>query len=226
MNANRLRFAGLLIAVALMNGCAVVDYKNPVDTLNTAIADSVKTISALDDKLTRLQNERWSKQIQSGDLSLGTIDKTCALGTEGCSLRVLFTDGSTKPFPATSLMPKARLALNGLKTYTERLKAIADADTASKVATSANEALGSISKLTTMVANENRKQDTIGNCRRVPGTCSGGDRMVRNPVRGIREVQGPCTVDQACSPGHRDAIHLVRNLRKSGRADRADQCAS
>ena len=154
MNANNRRFAGLLIVVALMNGCSVVDYKNPVETLNTAIADSAETIIALDDKLTQLQNERWSEQIQMGELSLEPVDMTCALGTERCSLNVRFKDGSTKPFPATSLIPKARLALNGLKTYAERLKAITDADTASKVATSANEALGSIQNLATTISNE------------------------------------------------------------------------
>lgn len=158
MSANRLRFFGLLVAVALMNGCTVVDYKNPVDTLNTAIADSVNTINALDDKLTQLQNEQWNKQIQSGELLLEPVDKTCAIGTKECSLRVLIRNGSTKKFPATSLMPKMRLALNGVKSYAEKLKAITDADTASKVTTSANEALVSIQNLTATIATETGDQ--------------------------------------------------------------------
>lgn len=155
MSANRLRFAGLLIVVALMNGCTVVDYKNPVNALNTAITDSANTINALDDKLSRLQNEQRSKKIHSGDLMLGPVKETCVLDpTTGCSLRVLSRDNSTEPYPVTSVMPKARLALNGVKTYVERLKAITDADTASKVVTSANEALGSIQNLTSTIANE------------------------------------------------------------------------
>ena len=154
MIVNRLRYAGLLVAFALMCGCAVVDYKEPVDTLNTAIADSAKTISALDNKLTRLHNEQLSKEIQSGVLLLEIADYSCALGTKKCSLHVLSKDKSARPFPATSKMPKARLALNGLTIYTQRLKAITDANTASQVATSANEALVSIQNLTTTIATE------------------------------------------------------------------------
>ena len=154
MIAKHLRFAGLLVAFALMYGCAVVDYKQPVDTLNTAISDSAKTISALDDNRTQLHNEQLRELIQSGVLSLEIVDGSCALGTKKCSLRVLSKDQWTNPFPATSLMPKARLALNGLTTYAQRLKAITDADTASQVATRANEALVSIQNLITTIATE------------------------------------------------------------------------
>ncbi len=142
------------MALALMSGCAVVDYKKPVDVLNTAIVDSAKTISILDDKLTRLHNEQVSKQIQSGELSLNTIHESCAIGTKECSLRVLSRDESAEPFPATSRIPKAQLALKGLTTYAATLKAITDANTASQVTTRANEALVSIQNLTTTIANE------------------------------------------------------------------------
>ena len=219
MIAKHLRFAGLLVAFALMYGCAVVDYKQPVDTLNTAISDSAKTFSALDDNLTQLHNEQLREMIQSGMLSLEIVDGSCALGTKNCSLRVLFKDQSTNPFPATSLMPKARLALNGLTTYAQRLKAITDADTASQVATSANEALVSIQNLTTTIATETGNKNVIENCRRLPGTNCGRDRMVRNPVRGICEVQGSCTGDEACPPGHLEPVRLVRNLRRSRKVE-------
>lgn len=154
MIVGHLRCVGLLCAFALLCGCAVVDYKKPVDTLNTAIEDSAKTITALDEKLTRLHNERQSELVESGALLLEVANGSCALGTKECSLHVLSKENTSRPFPATSLMPNALLALNGLKTYTQRLKAITDADTASQVATSANEALASIQNLTTTIATE------------------------------------------------------------------------
>ena len=159
--ANHLRPAGLLIALALMSGCAVVDYKEPVDALNTAIVDSAKTISTLDDKLTRLHNEQISEQIRSGELLLDTIDESCATGTKKCSLGVLSRDKSAEPFPATSRMPKAQLALKGLMTYAAKLKAITDADTASQVTTRANEALVSIQNPRHDYCERNRKQVAI-----------------------------------------------------------------
>ena len=137
-----------LTAVGLTTACTVADYKQPVADLHTAVVSSINTVNALDAKLTNARNAEWSEKISEGKFSLSVPDGMCAAGTKGCSLQIEFrSKEEPRRYPATTLIPKARLGLASLRAYVTKLKEIAEADTTGKVTTSAEAALGSVHKI-------------------------------------------------------------------------------
>ena len=146
--------------VALAAGCSVADYEKPIGDLSAAVETSITAVTALDQHMTEVQNERWRKGIVAGTVLLTTEDDACAIGTPGCALEVEMTDGSTHVFPATSLMPKGRIGLQELKTYVANLKAIVDADTVEQIDKSTDETLGSLESLEAAIAKATGAPDT------------------------------------------------------------------
>lgn len=153
----------VVLGAIVLSGCAITDYKKPIDSLHESLASTVSTVEKLDRQMTNVQNDRWRAQIEKGKLLLSTVDGSCASGAQGCSLQIESTDPRFTPrsFPATTLMPKARIALQALRTYAAGLKAISDADTASKVTASANETLGNLANIEKTIAMaDGEKSDT------------------------------------------------------------------
>jgi len=143
-------YAGFLFAT----GCSVADYKKPIGELNNAIHDSVTTVEKIDKEATRSQNARWRKLITANQAFLLTPGDSCASGNKTCELVIRIKgDSIEKPFPVLSLIPNALVGLSALKGYVANLENIVNANTAAAVTTRANEALVSVSKIETQIAN-------------------------------------------------------------------------
>jgi len=136
----------------LLSACAVDTYKKPVGDLTSAIETSITTVQALDKKITKVRNERWSKGIAEGTILLETVDNSCAEQESGCSLEIHPLTGPPVLFPAKSVIPKGLVGLTALRAYAANLKAIVDEETADAVTTSTNKALGSLKNIEKAVA--------------------------------------------------------------------------
>lgn len=151
---NRALNFGVLTAAIILAGCSsVADYQQPITDLNGAMDTSVMTIEKIDTELVTAQNKRWRELISQQQAFLLEAEDSCALGTMSCSL-VVIEKGSSReqPFPATSVMPKAAEALSGLKSYTQALKAIVDADSATAVSAQVNAALANAVEIELQIA--------------------------------------------------------------------------
>ncbi|MBT4966609.1 MAG: hypothetical protein HOM79_10340 [Alphaproteobacteria bacterium] len=138
----------------ILAGCSVADYKAPIIELGTAVNDTASTVHKIDLEITKARNKRWLTLLASGNASLQTANNSCASGTKTCSLviRFLGKDKGKSPFPATAQEKSDLAGLGGLKNYVAGLRAIVDAETASAVTTSANEALAGAAKIETSLA--------------------------------------------------------------------------
>ena len=136
------------VVTAFAASCSVADYKEPISDLQTAVEISINTVSALDAKATAVQNARWRASIAAGTVLLSENDGQCADGATTCTLQINFQgDAKSRPYPAVTLMPKAKIGLEALRTYVGKLRSIVDADTVGKVTTAANAALGSVQEI-------------------------------------------------------------------------------
>lgn len=158
-----LRCSVVSTALTVVAGCSsVADYKQPITDLNASIDSSVATVIKIDSEITESQNRRWRELIGESEAFLVPSENSCAAGSKSCSLVVIASGGDTeKSFPAKSMMPKAIIALSGLRQYADNLKAIVDADTAASVATSANAALASAAKIEAEIAKANNPDAQI-----------------------------------------------------------------
>ena len=149
------------VIAGLAAGCSVTDYKEPIGELQTAIETSIDTVNALDAKATAARNARWRAGITEGKILLSETDGQCADGARACTLKIEFP-GDPKPrsYPAVTLMPKAKIGLEALRTYVGKLKSIVEADSVGKVTTAANSALGSAQKIEEAIAKANGKESS------------------------------------------------------------------
>lgn len=145
----RVNWTIITLGIFMLTGCSVADYKNPITELKAAIDISVTTVENIDQEITKAKNAALRSDVSNNKAFLLTPDDTCAKGKTSCSLIVRYLGPNTKPidYPVTSMMPSAHVGLSGLKSYVANLKAIVDADTASKVSTSASEAIASATKI-------------------------------------------------------------------------------
>lgn len=142
-------------------GCAVTDYKEPIGELQAAIETSIDTVNALDEKATAARNARWQAGIVEGKILLREADEQCAEGAIACTLKIEFPgDPRSRPYPAVTLMPKAKIGLAALRSYVGKLKLIVEADTVGKVKTAANSALGSAQKIEEAIAKAKGKESS------------------------------------------------------------------
>lgn len=137
----------------MLTGCSIADYRNPIAELKVAIDISVTTVENIDQEITKAKNAALRNDVRDNKAFLLTPEDTCAKGKTTCSLVVRYLGTNTKPieFPVTSMMPSAHVGLSGLKSYVANLKAIVEAETASKVSTSASEAIASATQIKTSV---------------------------------------------------------------------------
>ena len=133
--------------------CSVTDYKQPIGDMAAAVDQSIATINKLDQRITAVVDAQWRKDLADPKTArLLPFDDTCSLNDTQCRLRIR-SKGIDKSFPPTSVIPKARAGLAGLKAYVANLKSIVEANTVAAVTASANAALGSVKKIETAVAN-------------------------------------------------------------------------
>ena len=144
------------VAAGLAAGCSVADYREPVGDLHSAIETSIDTVHALDAEATAARNARWRAGIAAGTVLLGERDGQCAAGADACTLQIeLSGDPTPRPYPAVTLMPKARIGLEALRGYVGKLKSIVEADAVGEVTTAANAALGSVRRIEVAIAKAN-----------------------------------------------------------------------
>lgn len=148
------------LALSILAACSVTDYQKPIGDMAAAVDQSVATIDRLDKRITAIRNEQWRNQIAAGDALLLDVEDACSQGAPGCWLEVHYFEKDKETgeeiekaarFPAASMIPKAQAGLVGLKLYVANLRAMIDADTADKVAASANAALGSLKNIETTI---------------------------------------------------------------------------
>ena len=152
-----------IVVAGLIAGCSVSDYKEPIGDLQAAIETSIDTVNALDAQATAVRNSRWRAGIAEGEILLSESDGQCAEGVAACTLQIEFQGDSKppRPYPSETVMPKAKIGLEALRTYAGKLKSIVEADTVGEVTTAANAALGSVQNIEEAIA-------------RAKGTESGG----------------------------------------------------
>ena len=137
-----------------LSACSVTDYKKPIGDMAAAVDQSIASINKLDQRITAVRNEQWRKDLADKTAGLFPVDDKCSLGSKQCWLEIKHKKNkkvSTKRFPSTSFIPKARAGLAGLKAYVANLRSIVEADTVNKVTASANAALGSLKNIETAV---------------------------------------------------------------------------
>lgn len=152
----------LIAAVSLLSGCSVATYEEPIRDLDTAVETTVSTLTALDQRMTAARNARWRVGIIDGSILLIEPDEACTQGSSKCSLSIDVGQGNPRLYPATTVIPKGHAGLALLQSYVQNLNAIVTADTADKVAASANRALGSLQNIEAAVAStENGSEGRI-----------------------------------------------------------------
>lgn len=151
------RLAVGIVVAGLTAGCSVSDYKEPIGDLQAAVETSIDTVNALDAQATAVRNSRWRAGIAKGEILLSESDGQCADGVAACTLQIEFRGDSKppRPYPAETVMPKAKIGLEALRTYAGKLKSIVEADTVGEVTTAANAALGSVQNIEEAIAKAN-----------------------------------------------------------------------
>ena len=165
-----LRIPGIAaIALLTVVACTVADYQKPIGDMATGVNQSIAAIHELDAEITALRDARWRKDIVAGEATLNVLGGTCSAGKSSCELAIRYRgETEEKSFPPTSVIPKAEIGLAGLKTYVENLQAIVDADMTSKVAASANAALGSVKTIEAAIADVTNRESMAAETFRAP----------------------------------------------------------
>ena len=143
-----------LVSFTMLCGCTVADYQSSVTEMSNAVKESVETIDKLDTTMTAARNKAWEASLAANNAVITLADNACSSGRPSCSLTINVRQGDKVveyPYPATTIIPKPKAALQALKAYLASLEEIVAADTPSKVKGSASSALGSLQDLETTI---------------------------------------------------------------------------
>lgn len=177
----------LLLAV-LLGGCATTHYQQPIDDLAAAVEESVSLIEDMDDQMTARRNQQWAEGIQKGELLVTYPDEACAIDSTECYLQVESRSGVLGRYPATSVMPRGRLALRSLAVYVEQLQAIANADTEEDVVASVNATLGNLETIDSRICELGRQTSCSSSLNDYSAPVFGSVKwLVRNYVAYARQ---------------------------------------
>lgn len=148
---------GLLVAAG---ACSTADYSGPVNRFAAATEEAQTTLSDLN----TLAVESYSEIIRNRILErrlLTQMDKdTCLTDSTRCRLAAVSADGTKwDNYPPDPPLVQTVRLMSEINAYAANLKALVEADTASKVSSQVNAALGSIQNLAGTVAELKGEQD-------------------------------------------------------------------
>lgn len=149
IRAIALRFrvgAFLSVLALLLAGCAIGDYRQPVEALASAATSSQQALSEYSEAITTQVRASRRQQALAAPNRVAWPDGDCISTSMQCRLNI---DGQT--LTPTSPIPNLLALLAEIKNYTDGLKAIVESDTRAKVETSLASANGSLQNLAKLV---------------------------------------------------------------------------
>ncbi|MGH6880536.1 hypothetical protein [Hypericibacter sp.] len=140
-------------AIALLVGaCSTVDYGKPVNDFAAATNDAESALSQLNVQVTEAYSEVLKNSVVSGRAFVKTNDEECLTLSVRCRLIIQAEDGTKEIYPPAPPLAQMTLLMAQINKYAGNLKALLEADTATKVETQVNAALGSVQNLAETVA--------------------------------------------------------------------------
>ena len=144
--------AALLLTLAAA-ACSTGDYSKPIDDFAAATTNAKQALSDLNTQVTDAYRGVLDAAILKGDLLLRPQAQECTVGSERCRLTLVDPDGVEREiYPPEPPLTRMTLLMTEVDRYAANLKALLEADTAAKVETQVNAALGSIQNLAETVA--------------------------------------------------------------------------
>jgi hypothetical protein len=150
----RVRRGVLPVVLALaMAGCSTTDFSEPVNDFAAATANAKTALSDLNTQVTDAYRGVLDEAILKGDVQLKPRRGECLTSSERCQLIIVDMSGAElEPYPPQPPLTRMTLLMGEIDRYAANLKALLEADTAQKVETQVNAALGSIQNLATTVS--------------------------------------------------------------------------
>jgi len=148
------------IVILTTVACSTVDYSKPVDDFTAATKEAETVLSQLNRQVTDAYAEILRDNIASGDALVRISQDDCQTDSARCRLVIVYRDGEEEPYPPEPALKQMTLVMGAISTYAVNLKSLLDADTAKKVESQVNAAMGSIQNLAQTVSKINKKEGT------------------------------------------------------------------
>ena len=147
------RGAVLCLLAFAMAGCSTTDYSDPVNDFAAATANAKTALSDLNTQVTDAYRGVLDEAILKGDVLLKPRRGECLTSSERCQLVIVDMSGTElEPYPPQPPLTRMTGLMSEIDRYAANLKALLEADTAQKVETQVNAALGSVQNLATTVS--------------------------------------------------------------------------
>ncbi|GAB4353938.1 MAG: hypothetical protein Kow00114_03440 [Kiloniellaceae bacterium] len=142
--------AALLLGLA---ACSTTDYSKPVNDFAAATGNAEKALADLNAQVTTAYRQVLTDAIRDNDVRARPASGDCLTRSERCRLALIDRQGAVQEFyPPEPPLVQLTAVMGQISGYAQNLKALLEADSASKVAGSVNAALGSVQNLAETVA--------------------------------------------------------------------------
>ena len=148
---HRWKLVGLTV-VLFAGGCAVPDYKEPLNEFAKATENAETALGELNSHVTSAYSEQIRAAALNGNVLVRFKKDSCLTGSERCELSVLRRDGSTEPLTPDPALRRMISLMSGIRAYSKGLADIANSETATATAVHVNATVGSIGALAETVA--------------------------------------------------------------------------
>jgi len=142
----------LLAFILPAAACSTADYSKPVNDFAAATDKAQTALSELNTQVTEAYRQVLEKRILSGEVFLTPDDGGCQVTSQRCRLIAVDKGNSREFYPPRPPLARMTQVMAEINLYAANLKAVVEADTASKVEANVNAALGSVQTLAQTVA--------------------------------------------------------------------------
>jgi len=162
--------------------CSTTDYSKPVNDFAAATGNAEAALADLNADVTEAYKGVLDRSILDADTFLQLAEDECLVGSQRCRLEIVsFETGEKEPYPPAPPLARMSLLMAEISRYAANLKALLEADTASKVAVNVNAALGSVENLA----------GTVAKASAAPGTAPAAVPAFATPVgAGVNWIVG------------------------------------
>ena len=146
-----LRFVGMCAGLVL-SACTVPDLKHPITEFADATKNTETALVALNEEVTAAYSEILKQQVLDRKRFIKSAEGECMTGSKRCRLITTDLDDNNEQYlkPDAALQKMIEL-MSAIRAYADGLAAIVGADTAGRVETQVNAAVGSVQNLSKTV---------------------------------------------------------------------------
>jgi len=154
-----LRFVGMCAGLVL-SACTVPDLKHPITEFADATKNAETALVALNKEVTAAYGEILKQQVLDEKRFIKFADGECLTGSKRCRLVIISSDNKSQYLKPDPPLQKMIELMGAIRAYADGLAAIVGADTAEKIETQVNAAVGSVQTLSKTVKDFGGKDKT------------------------------------------------------------------